>query len=149
MIRQAVGALIKNNRDEFLLVEKIKYGEDSGVNRKMSSEWDIPKGGVKESDVTLEFAILRELKEETGSDCFKICGRLAGVLQFAFPEYIQQQIGYQKQETTIFLVEYEGEEYKLIPIDDEIKQCKWMKKDELLEALTHVEMKDYLTTNYL
>lgn len=149
MIRHAVGALIKNNRDEYLLVEKVKYGEDSGVKRKMSSEWDIPKGGVKKSDLTLESAILRELKEETGSECFKICRRLPGVLQFTFPENIQQKIGYQKQETSIFLVEYVGEDDKLIPTDDEINQCKWFKKDELLEALTHSEMKDYLTKNYL
>ena len=135
--------------NEYLLVEKVKYGEDSGMKIKKKSEWDIPKGGVKKGEESLEVALLRELKEETGSEKYKILKRFDDTLEFTFPAKVQQQIGYQKQETTIFLVEYEGENDKLIPMDDEINQCKWFKKDQLLEALTHNEMKDYLTTYYL
>ncbi|WP_096153589.1 MULTISPECIES: NUDIX hydrolase [Bacillus] len=120
MIRIAVGALIKNRKNEYLLVEKVKYGEDAGVKVKMKSEWDIPKGGVKKEDESLEAALLRELKEETGSEEYKIFKQYSNKLEFIFPKKVQYQLGYERQLTTIFLVEYTGEDPILIPNDDEI-----------------------------
>jgi len=53
----ATVALIKNNREELLLVER--------AVEPAKGKWGLP-GGFVEIDETLEEAVLRELKEETG-----------------------------------------------------------------------------------
>jgi putative (di)nucleoside polyphosphate hydrolase len=70
-IRKAVGAVVFQN-DEYLLVHKVK-----SINGKanIAGHWDFPKGGVEESDRDFEAAIIRELKEETGSDNYRIINK--------------------------------------------------------------------------
>ena len=59
-IRRAVGAVIRNGDDRFLLVHKVKVMDaEDGKKRQMDS-WDLPKGGVKAGE-TVEDAIRREV----------------------------------------------------------------------------------------
>ena len=65
MIRRAVGAIVFQ-KDEVLLVHKVKRSEVNGELDVFQPEWDLPNGGVNEGEL-LQDAVLRELYEETGS----------------------------------------------------------------------------------
>lgn len=126
-VRQAVGAIVFQN-DEYLLVYKVK-----SINAKtdITGHWDFPKGGIQETDKDLEAAVLRELKEETGSVQYRIIKRYTEKVSFMFPEGHK----YDKQETDMFLVEYLGDRTDLKPQDEEISEVRFFCKDEVISTL--------------
>ncbi|MDL4839724.1 NUDIX domain-containing protein [Aquibacillus rhizosphaerae] len=146
MIRKAVGAIISCNQ-EYIIIHKVKMNIND-EKQSIDGEWDFVKGGVEEHDLDLQNAILRELKEETGSCDYKIINQLDEKIHFQFPLEIQSEIGYQKQEITMFHVEFYGDKTTLKPIDDEIKDIKFLQKREVLTVLTHKETRDYFVRHF-
>ncbi len=142
MIRKAVGAIIKKG-SEFLLVHKVKIMDGKQGPEIIESEWDFPKGGIKPDERDLEKAILRELKEETGSENYKILKELTDKICFTFPPEIQKKLGFEKQETTIFLVTYLGDGSDLNPEDEEIDEVKFFDKEEVMNKLEHKETREF------
>ncbi|MEH7225325.1 NUDIX hydrolase [Bacillus sp. JJ1566] len=141
MIRQAVGAIVYKD-DQFLLVHKIKIGSE-----KIPGEWDFIKGGIEDNDESAQHALLRELKEETGSTDFLILKQLYEKICFEFPEKLKVKIGYERQETTMFLVECKGDVSGLSPIDEEIAELKFFTKEEVLDKLTHDDTRNFFIKN--
>ncbi|MDV2581806.1 NUDIX hydrolase [Alkalibacillus haloalkaliphilus] len=142
MIRQAVGAIVFK-RSEFLLVHKVKV---SALEKRSLSEgeWDLPKGGVEQNDHSLEHAILRELEEETGSTQYRVIKQFDDKICFSFDISFQEQTGWKKQETTMFLVEYFGDDSDLVPKDREIAEVIFLPYEEAYERLTHKDTKKYI-----
>lgn len=126
-IRKAVGAIVFHN-NEYLLVYKVK---GINANANIPGHWDFPKGGVQKADKSLESAILRELKEETGSDQYRIVSKYNEKINFDFPRGHK----YDCQETNMFLVEYVGDKTDLKPEDEEISEVRFYSKDELASIL--------------
>jgi len=145
MIRKAVGAIVFQ-RDKLLVVHKTKINTKKG-KQKIDGEWDFIKGGVEEEDKDLQHAILRELKEETGSGDFRIVKQLDEKICFNFPTTVQEQIGYSSQETTMFLVEFIGDIELLQPNDNEISEVAFIDLDRVNEVLTHQDTLDYFLRN--
>ncbi|MFT4416415.1 NUDIX hydrolase [Fredinandcohnia humi] len=143
MIRQAVGAIVYQE-DRFLVVHKTKINTTEG-KQTIAGEWDFIKGGVEPTDEGLHSAILRELKEETGSEHFTVMEQLVEKLSFRFPEEIQRKIGYEHQETTMFLVRFDGPMSNIIPIDNEIEEYQFLTSDQVLEKLTHDDTRNYFS----
>ncbi|MGE8203010.1 NUDIX hydrolase [Heyndrickxia sp. NPDC080065] len=141
MIRRAVGAIVTYN-DKFLIVHKVKINTDVG-KEDIQGEWDFIKGGVKKDEADLKQTVLRELKEETGSTNYKFIKQFHEKIHFNFPLHLQQKIGYQGQETTMFHLEYLGDLTDLKPIDNEINNIQFIKKENVLNVLTHNETKDF------
>jgi putative (di)nucleoside polyphosphate hydrolase len=141
MIRKAVGAIVIQ-ANEVLLVHKVKMMEGQSGPEQISGEWDFPKGGVKSTDSNVE-AILRELKEETGSNAYNIIKEYNEKICFSFSTFIQQKIGYKDQETTMFLVEYTGDRGDLQPQDEEISQVLFFPKSNVLDRLYHEDSKRF------
>ncbi|MBD3922499.1 NUDIX hydrolase [Paenibacillus sp. PR3] len=129
MIRRAVGGIILNV-DNVLLVHKVK-----GAQGKISGKWDFPKGGMEQGDIDVEQALFRELKEETGSSQFVIRRRFEQKICFVFDAIVREKLGLERQETTMFLVEYTGDGTDLAPQDDEIDEVRWFHVDEISELL--------------
>ena len=127
-IRKAVGAIVYQ-RDEFLLVHKVKSIEE---DKEIIGQWDFPKGGVNELDFDFKAAILRELKEETGSDSYRVTGIINKKISFDFPKPHK----YDRQETVMFYVEYLGDRTDLKPQDDEIDKVKFFSKEDLTSILS-------------
>lgn len=138
-IRKAVGAVVFQNK-EYLLVHKVKNANNEAV----IGHWDLPKGGIEEQDEDLEMAILRELKEETGSDNYSIVGMFDNKICFTFPD----TYAYDSQETVMFYVEYFGDRNDLNPQDDEIDEIMFYSKDDLLKIIQLNETFEFLEKVY-
>ena len=145
MIRQAVGAIAKTKNGDILLVEKVKWHDKNGNKINTTAEWDIPKGGVKSEDKSLQEALVRELTEETGSAEWEIVSQYDAKIQFTFPTSVQEKIGYKGQHTTLFHVVYTGNNDVFTPIDTEIKSCRWVSKENIVDIVAHEETKHFLT----
>lgn len=141
MIRKAVGAIVFQ-KDKFLVVHKTNINTMNG-KQNIQGEWDFVKGKVEKSDKDSEVALLRELQEETGSIEYKIIKKFDQKINFDFPDELKEKIGYDKQVTTMFLVEFMGELISLIPQDNEIKNIAFLNSNEVVEILTHLETRDY------
>lgn len=141
MIRKAVGAIVFQN-NKFLIIHKTKINTNKG-KQKIKGEWDFIKGGVEERDNDLKNSILRELQEETGSSEYKIVKQFDEKIFFNFSDTIQAEIGYNKQETTMYLVEFLGNTKMLTPIDNEISDIKFIEKEKVQEILSHQDTKDF------
>jgi putative (di)nucleoside polyphosphate hydrolase len=135
-IRKAVGAIVFQN-NEYLLVHKVK-----SINAKtdIPGHWDFPKGGVEDSDKDLEAAVLRELKEETGSSKYIIVREYNEKINFIFPKGHK----YDCQETHMFLVEYLGIKTDLKPQDEEISNVRFYNKDEIIRIIDLKETSMFL-----
>ena len=143
MIRQAVGAIVFQG-DMFLLVGKVKVMDMPEGPEDMPFGWYIPGGGVIETDRSNLEAIRRELVEETGSTNFRIVRELEEKLCFRFPLEIKERTGFERQETTMFLVEYMGAGDDLVPNDDEIDVVEFVTREELFQRIFVKETKEYL-----
>ncbi|HLZ55980.1 MAG TPA: NUDIX hydrolase [Ktedonosporobacter sp.] len=140
-IRHAVGAIIQQGQ-EYLLVHKVKGMDTLGGPRSIPGMWDFPKGGMKAGETTIE-AVLREVREETGGERYRIVKQFDETIDFAFDEQTRQSIGYDRQETTMFLLAYLGDRLELGPLDEEIDQVHFFSALEVCQHLAHRETKDY------
>ena len=141
MIRKAVGAIVFQ-KDKFLVVHKTNINTMNG-KQNIQGEWDFVKGKVEKSDRDYEDALLRELQEETGSIEYKIIKEFDQKIQFDFPDELKEKIGYDKQVTTMFLVEFMGEFNSLISQDNEINNIAFLDPYHVVEILPHQETRDY------
>lgn len=146
MIRIAVGAVVQSG-DRYLLVNKKKIIDTQNGKGIEIDEWDIPKGGVKEQDQSLEEAVLRELYEETGSRSFVLKGKFEEKIVFDFPVELKSIIGFDKQITTMFFAKYDGGGGDLSPIDEEIGEIKFVTEEEFIETVHHRETVEFLKRN--
>lgn len=143
MIRKAVGAIVIKG-GKFLLVHKVKMMDSKDGPTKINGVWDFSKGGVKPDETDLSKAVLRELKEETGSARYNILKRFDEKICFDFPLQIQKMLGFEKQETTMFLVEYNGDCSDIAPQDEEIDKVSFFSREETIERLAHDDSRDFL-----
>lgn len=137
-VRKAVGAIAYQGK-KLILIHKVlnTFGKSSGV-------WDFPKGGFEDGDLSLEDAVMRELIEETGTDKYIIKQELPEKITFNFTEEIRKRIGYERQETTMFLVEFIGNQNDLKPCDKEIDEIMLVESESLLNKLSHEETTAYV-----
>ena len=137
-----MGAIVyKGSR--FLIVGKVKMMDAPGGPVDIPIQWHIPGGGIIEDDKSSVDALMRELKEETGSQKYRIVRQFEDRLCFDFPQDIVERTGLRKQETVMFLVEYTGTGDDLKPTDDEIEQVEFVSKEELLKRIFVKETREY------
>lgn len=146
-VRKAVGAIVTIGED-YVLILKTKIHTTEG-KKEIEGEWDFIKGGVEEEDSSLEEAILRELEEETGMKAFSVKKEFEEKISFKFPQEVADRIGYHSQETTMFLVEYIGENKGWLPQDVEVSEIGFFKKEDVLRKLAHEETREYFNKHCL
>lgn len=129
--RQAVAAVVLDNKNRILLMKSIHYKEG----------WRLPGGGVESDDKTSEAAIFRELYEEFGTDKFQLIKAAKIRHQYEWPEdtitRYRDKKGqqYRGQIQKIFLVNFLGNEDDIKINTSELKEYKWVPIDEMDEYL--------------
>ncbi|MBK3496982.1 NUDIX hydrolase [Viridibacillus sp. YIM B01967] len=144
MIRYAVGGIIKSD-DTILLVKKEKI-MDTEKPMEVKPEWDFPKGGIKREDLDIQEALFRELDEETGTRDFRVIGEL-GMLEFEFPAAMKEKLGFERQVTHMFLLEFLGDRDQLQPKTEEIGEVAFVKINKVDERLKLAETKEFFQDN--
>lgn len=139
MLRKAVGAIVKCN-NKYLLVNKNKC---VSTGEKLVDHWDFPKGALELFDKSEEEAIIRELMEETGSRHYKIVNKFESKISFDFPKNHK----FDRQETTIFLIEFYGAIEELIPDGQEIGKIEFFEREPFLEKIKLKETQLFLAQN--
>lgn len=123
MYRKGVSALIKNNKEEFLLVNLHSFEE---------KYFAIPGGGLDEGEA-LEDAVYREIKEELGisKNQLKYIGKSDEPLRFIFKVIKLSRDGkkYIGSEKYFFGFEFLGGDI-ILPVD-EVRSYKWVGFDDL------------------
>ncbi|NHJ01194.1 MAG: NUDIX hydrolase [Candidatus Heimdallarchaeota archaeon] len=145
LIRRAVGAIIQY-KTQYILIHKVKLMELAETPREIEGEWDFVKGGVEQSDISLNETLFRELEEETGSIQYTILKKYPEKLRFQFSKQVE---GLTHQETTMYLVKYIGHLRDLQPRDQEIDQIGVFSVNEVIEKLAHTETKQFFLNNIL
>ncbi|MDR9853887.1 hypothetical protein RJP21_09755 [Paenibacillus sp. VCA1] len=79
--------------------------------------------------------MLRELKEKTGSTNYEIMMRYDDKILFLFDRATGEKLGFERQETTMFLVVYRGDGTDLTPEDDEIDDIRFFAGERIPELL--------------
>lgn len=122
--RVNVGSLIFKG-DKYLLVQRTNWPDNF---------WKLPQGGVDEKEDG-ETALMRELKEELGTDKFKIIKKFPFIHKYDWDkENIDlANFRWRGQKQTFFLVEFTGEKIKLNK--EELKNHCWVTKEELLRKV--------------
>lgn len=132
IIRRAVGAIIgwTDNPGNVLLVKKVRT-EDI-TKEAIPPEWDIPKGGLKDQERDVD-GLWRELAEEVGSSEFRLVQKLPFGMNFPFPPKSK----WDKQETSLFYLEYSGPPMKFEPDTGEISEVKWFPLEEAKRTVSY------------
>ena len=123
MYRTGVSALIKNNKDEFLLVNLHSFEE---------KYFAIPGGGLDGGE-SLEDAVYREIKEELNidEDQLNYIGKSDKPLRFDFKviKFSRNGKEYKGSEKYFFGFEFLGDE--IVLPDNEVRNFKWVSFDDL------------------
>ena len=108
--------------------------------------WKFPQGGIN-IDETIEQAATRELKEETGSDDFKIIGLSKNSNIYDWNDESVELAGYRwrGQDQKYLIVEYFGEKNNISLDVDETQSYKWVTLENLW---FNIDINDKNFTNY-
>jgi len=123
--RNNVAAFIINNDKQILIAQHSKYGE-----------WKLPQGGAKNAKTKkeLEEALMREIKEELGTDKFEIIKMLKNCCQYKWVKdknYINID-KYKGQKQTLFLLKFIGQDTDIKLDLHEHTEWQWIDKDKIL-----------------
>jgi len=127
--RSGVGILLFNSKGLVFVGDRIEEQEEC---------WQLPQGGIDEQE-NLETALLREAREEIGTDNFKIIKKTSDWLYYNLPHHISKNIWngrYKGQKQIWFLCEFLGHDHDinishhLIP---EFSSWKWVDRKELID----------------
>jgi len=142
------------------LILSPKYPEKVEVliaKRTDIDAWQFPQGGIDEGESPKE-ALLRELKEEIGTDEVEILAEMPEWLKYDFPKKIAEKMyPFDGQSQKYFLVKLkpsakinldteipEFKEYKFVPIDEVFKYVKSFKRPVYKTVIEYFKKEGYL-----
>ena len=129
--RKGTVALVVDSIGEILVVQKHSF---------KPNEWDFPGGGIDKNEKAEE-TVLRELKEELGSDKFAILKKDKSLDKYDWStDYILWRFNkfgktYKGQQRVRFLVEFFGQREEIKIQESEIRKYMWVKIKDLKEYL--------------
>jgi|ERR1035437_846177 ADP-ribose pyrophosphatase YjhB (NUDIX family) len=112
-LTHAGGIVLNENNEIILVLSKLKY-------------WAFPRGHIEENENPLDAAI-REIKEETGITQLEFIKDLGN--------YTRKRLNEPKMmKSQMYL--FKTTQTKLNPLDKQISDLKWVKKEDVINALT-------------
>jgi len=98
--RHGVGACLFNDQGHVLIAER----------RDRRGAWQMPQGGVQKGEDPFK-AVLREMKEEIGTDNARVIARVPEILRYEFPDWLQnRRITNDGVKGPVFHGKYRGQE---------------------------------------
>ncbi len=136
--RAGVGMMMLNKKGEVFVAKRVDC----------PNAWQMPQGGIDVGEIPDE-AVLRELKEEIGTDNVKVLKKAENCVKYDFPDYVAQKCWngkYKGQVQKWFLLEFLGEddEIDLCTHEQEFTEWKWVDKSHLLEAIVDFKRELYV-----
>ena len=126
-----VAGIVVNELGQWLVVKKAYSG--------LKGRWSLPAGFVNEGE-TVDEAVLRELKEETGIEC--VVSGLIGFRSGVIREEISDNMA-------IFYCQMKDEEQPLFIQEDELLEAKWVDPQELVkDPMASVLLKEIALTQF-
>lgn len=123
--RLGIVAIVLDKEDRVLL------GRSAAQNPSWRQEyWEFPQGGVQEGE-SEEAAVLRELKEEIGTDRVEILARSGRLYHY---DWRKEHRGKHGQEQRYFLLRLK-ELTNLTPEPEEFSDLRWVSWDHLRQGL--------------
>jgi inosine/xanthosine triphosphatase len=125
--RKKVSGIVKDSDSKYLIVQLIDYSED---------HWNWPGGGMEVGE-TAEETIIRELKEELGTDRFEILKVSKIVNKYDWPNYViakrlkAEGKTWRGQEVAHIQLKFMGDKVDIKPDPGEIKHIKWVEYKDL------------------
>lgn len=130
-LRQAISAVVFKE-DKFLMVAGKDWPEGA---------WCFPQGGINLGETHFE-TVVRELKEELGTDNFRILSKSKIDHMYLFPDKIREKKGCEGQFQTIWFVEFLGEFNDIVMDSEELSKYAWFEKDKIIENMMYKEQKE-------
>jgi len=126
--RKNVAGFIINANKQILLARHSKY-----------QEWKLPQGGAKNAKTKLELekAILREMKDELGTDKFQILKMVKNCYKYKWPHdanYVNINF-FKGQRQTLFLLKFTGQDTDIKLDLHEHTEWQWIDKDKILQKV--------------
>lgn len=126
--RHSVAGIILN-KDGKVLVCKPK----NKINLfPFRSQWQFPQGGIDGNETTRE-ALIRELREEIGTDKFKILGKSKKQYVYDWPPAIVAERGFLGQKQDYFLMQFTGSDGDVKLDCNEFIKWRWVTPKEAQE----------------
>jgi 8-oxo-dGTP pyrophosphatase MutT (NUDIX family) len=125
---QSAGGVVLNEKGEIVI-----------VNQKHRS-WSLPKGHVEENEDLLAAAV-REVEEETGISELTFHTFLGSYTRFAMNEDNGDD---GKELKTMHFYLFTTTQNTLKPLDADNPEALWVKKEEVVDYLTHPEDKNFI-----
>lgn len=112
-LTHAGGIVLNENNEIILVLNKLQY-------------WAFPRGHIEENETPLNAAI-REIQEETGITQLELIKDLGS--------YTRKRLNEPKMmKSQMYL--FKTTQIKLAPLDKQISDLKWVKREEVIKALT-------------
>lgn len=124
--RPNVAGILLNKNGEILLIRRIKSHDE---------HWQLPQGGIDAGE-TPEQAMRREMREEIGTDNFKVLKVLQDFHQYEWPKGHPKH-DYDGQSQTIFILQFNGTDADIKIDQDEANDWKWYSKDDAIKTIYH------------
>jgi putative (di)nucleoside polyphosphate hydrolase len=152
-----------SNMDDELYLTKLPYRPSVGlmilnhklevfVGRRIDSKfeaWQMPQGGIDEGE-TPEIAVMREMKEEIGTNNAEIICKTKQWYKYDLPSYLIARLWngrYRGQRQKWFLLKYLGkdEDINIHYAHAEFAEWKWVKIEELTQIIVSFKKSLYVS----
>ena len=130
---KCAGAIVINDNYEVAIVNQ---NHDS---------WSLPKGHVEENETVLETA-KREIYEETGLSDIELIKELGSYERYRISLDGDDDLTELK---VIYMFLFKTKKQKLIPIDPNNPEARWIKPKDVSNYLTHQKDKDFFNNQLL
>lgn len=121
------GGVVLNKNKEVLVVSQ--YG----------TSWSLPKGHLNSGENNLN-AAKREIFEESGINKLTFIKELGEYKRFRIGKNCEED---KSELKNIFMFLFETEQIELNPLDPENPEAKWIKKEDVVDLLTHEKDKEF------